>query len=263
MDTPPPPQPPQFSNYPRGYPGMSPMGPFQKPPGVYFEAIGEAWKLVQQEMGTWVLASLIYLSAIIALQIVVRLVMFSGQLIPTNLDHIDLTGLIFGSLLSIMGSMVNVVLMTGMMRMGARQGQGLPISIGDVFGGFRRFGTVLATCFLAGLAYLIGFVLCIVPGIYMMGALVLAPIVAADQDVDAIEAITLTYRTVGSDAWLMFVLLFVAGIIQSLGVCLCGIGLLFTMPIYMITIGLHYNYYFPPQSQSPNPYVYSPPTMDR
>jgi|GEM_PF-4289185 len=48
------PESPQFANYPRAS-----FGPASRPPGVYFETIGEAWQIFNQDTGTWILSVLV------------------------------------------------------------------------------------------------------------------------------------------------------------------------------------------------------------
>ncbi len=57
-DIPPPDQQsPDFSNYPRT--NAQGGSPYQRPPGVYFDSIGQAWELVKRDLATWLAAILV------------------------------------------------------------------------------------------------------------------------------------------------------------------------------------------------------------
>jgi len=119
------------------------------------------------------------------------------------------------------------------------------IAIGDMFSGFRRMGSLMLGTLISTLAVDIGFALLIVPGIFLMGALVFVPLLILDQGMSPIDEVTRSVDTLKPHAWAMFGLVFVASLLAGLGACLCGVGVLFTAPIYLVTIGISYNNFFP------------------
>jgi hypothetical protein len=56
----------------------------------------------------------------------------------------------------------------------------------------------------------------------------------------------MSYNALKPFAWGMFIFMFVVGLCAGLGACLCGVGLLFTYPIYVLAVALTYNNFFPP-----------------
>jgi len=256
MDAPP----PQFANYPRpsgpGGPGYP--SPFWRPPGVYIEVISDAWRLVTQDLAIWICTSLVLFVLQLILNFGTNLAVY-GSITMVARSPVFNWGSYWTALgLQLTGGMLLAVIQPGMMLMAVRKARGEQIQIGDMFAGYRRFFPVLGTLFLQGLAIVIGFVFCIVPGIFLAGAFALAPLIALDQGVDPIEAMTRSYKTVGSDAWLMFCVLLLAGLIAAVGVCACGIGYLITLPMYIASVGLSYHYLFPPAAPTGPGYGYTP-----
>jgi len=241
-DIPPPPwQPPSgYSNYPREHQSTD---PYRRPPGVYFDSIGQAWSLVQANLGTWVLEGLIfgaiYYAAVFGLEF---LMIFSA----TSRSGIPATStLILGIPLGIAVGCLMQILMAGQMVMGLKQARNEKIAVGDLFCAFQRGGWVILGMILTSICVFIGMCLCIVPGFFVAGLLMFVPLLIMDRNMTPIEAITTSYETLKPYAWAIFALSFVASLVASLGFCLCGIGGLFTFPIYYVTLGLTYNNFFP------------------
>ena len=252
--------PPQYTNYPRASHQTSPFG---RPPGVHIESLTDAWTLVRNDLATWIPSAMIMLIAsifIYGIAIVVQTFLFKGG--DFFYQEKDVPEMIAYQLKSMIislpaGALVNM-LWVGMMNMGARQASGAVISIGDLFHPFRRFGAVFVTSMLVQVATTIGVLLLIVPGIYLTGAFSLATLIALNQDVTPIEAMKRSAQTLGSGAWLMFVVFLLIFILVIAGGCLCGVGVLFAMPIAAAWLGLHYFYFFPPVAPAYAPIVENP-----
>lgn len=256
MQTPPPqfpgygPQgPAEHSNYPRQMPyGYGPVPP--RPPEVSLGAIRDSWELMTQDLGTWVLASLI----LIVILFVVSVPLIGG------INYVAF-GSVFGSpnpelsarflLLQIVQSAIVLGLITpfmgGIYWMCLKRIRAQEYGLRDLFYGLRHFPALAVAGFFTGLLTYLGFLLCIVPGLYMMGVLVFAPLVAMDQKCGGLEAVRLSYQALRPHGLMMFGLIFVLNLIVGFSGMLCGVPVLFTVPVYCFTIALHYHAFFPPQ----------------
>lgn len=240
-----PPPPPNYANYPR--PGYTGSG--DRPPGVYFETIGEAWNLMSKNLGLWVGAS-----AVGAILILIAMIPYYVVAIGSTLAQLandrpteTATGLgaeLFSVLLSFLGSMVSTVVMASLGKMALMALRGQTVVFSDLFLGFKRFIPIAMT----GLAYsvlcTVGFLMCLVPGVFVVGALAFATLIAADQEVGPIDAIRMSYEALKKHAWMMFLLLLVLGVLMYVS-AICCVGMLFTLPLMSIVIAMHYNYFFP------------------
>lgn len=244
--------PPSYTHYPR--PNYQ-TAPYSRPPGVYIETIGDAAKMIQADLGVWVLATII--TAIIA--IIVSALGFGLQVVllyggnfeaalgNSNQTIVEALVLQLKSMtISLFPSVFTYLLFFGLSNMAVRKAQGLELAATDVLIPFRRLGPVYLTLLLCTIAWYLGWFALIVPGIYLSGALSLAPLIALNQNVGPIDAMKMSVRTLGSQAWMMFLVLLVGYIVWTVGALACLVGLLFTTPLYAAVIGLHYHYFFPP-----------------
>lgn len=87
-----------------------------------------------------------------------------------------------------------------------------PMSVGDIFGRFERFGTSLGIVFLGGLLTVIGLALLVVPGLYLMVAFMYALPLGLERRLGAVDSLKESRRIVhatgfGAHAALMATLL--------------------------------------------------------
>jgi hypothetical protein len=252
-------QPPGYSNYPRFTPG----GPsYQRPPGVYFDCIGEAWTLVQKNLGTWILTTLIcgalYYGTIIAVEFgFFFLAAGIAGTTPGGATAPSMTLILLLIPVLLIVVCIFQVIFAGLMKMGVKQARGEPIAIGDAFSCFPNTITIVVSMLLSGLAIAIGSCLCFVPGFWLSGIFAFVPMLAADKNLGPIEVLQVSYDTLKPYAWPLFALHLVASLIGGAGAFLCGIGMIVTYPIFVSIMGLSYNNFFPSQPQGN--FVYNQP----
>ena len=144
------------------------------------------------------------------------------------------------------------VLQGGLQNMAYNRLEGRPIEIGDMFSGFQSFGSLFIAGAVAQIATFIGFVLLVLPGFYVIGAVQLAPLMIIRQNKSGVEGLKESAKLLGSQAWLMFLIVFLSGILSAMGCLLCGIGIIITFPIYYVTVTMIYASYFPPSIRQQN-----------
>jgi uncharacterized membrane protein len=115
--------------------------------------------------------------------------------------------------------------------------KGEPYTFDDFFEGFRaRFGPLIVASIVSMLLIVAGLFLCILPGIYLAVAYSFVIPFVLFYTGDFWQAMEFS-RAVITKNWLGFLgLIIVAGILSSLGVILCFVGLFLTLPIYYLTI---------------------------
>ncbi len=204
-------------------------------------------------MTTWVLATLIWLAISYAVNIPLSLLgnlvaygSILGQEFGSKSQEFSASGLLISLGFSALGSFLTYPLQAGLFYMGLKQVRGERIQPGDIFGGYRFTVNVFVAYLLMGLLIVISFVLFIIPSFFVAGALAFAPLLVMDKRMNGIEAIQESYNALKSHAWSMFAFVFVVGLVASLGVCACGIGILVTYPVFMVGIALTYHNFFPP-----------------
>lgn len=98
----------------------------------------------------------------------------------------------------------------------------------------------ILTNILVGIGVVIGFVLCIVPGVVWLIFTSFASLIALEKGCSPIEAISESINWVKDNFGQVFVILLVSFIVYVLGVCLCGIGMLVSVPVALVSITYTY-----------------------
>ena len=217
-----------------------------RPPGVYFEAIGEAWTLVLKDLGHWVAATIVYFVAYYAMLLPINLIL--TPMIPRAGGGDFLTHFagvfVLQMILMIIPISVQFTMFVGMVSMGVRKARGEYINVGMMFEPFRKFGTVAGTGVLYYVILLAAFCALVLPSFYFAPVLLIMPVVAYLKGVGPIEALGLTFDACKAHWGGLLALTLLLGIVMVAGFCACGIGLLVAWPVYCVTLGIHYRAFF-------------------
>jgi hypothetical protein len=132
----------------------------------------------------------------------------------------------------VLGWIVGFVMLGGLDYVFLRRIRGETVELGDVFVGFNEAFLHLA---MAGLVKSVltslGFMLCILPGIYLaVGYLFALPLVI-DKKMEFWPAMEVSRRVVHQHWWSIFALVIVVSLIVIAGVLACGVGALVAIPI--------------------------------
>ena len=127
----------------------------------------------------------------------------------------------------------------GLYGMAVKQVRGEPISFGDIFSGGRYFLPMLGFFIIYGIAFVIGFVLLIIPGLIVASLLLPAYALIADGE-SLGTAISRSIDGMKRDIWSGIALLFVMGLLLLVSAIPCGLGLLVTYPMLWIISALAY-----------------------
>ena len=166
-------------------------------------ALSRGWALVFDNLGVFIGATVL------------------GWLITLGLAFIPVVGWVVG-----------IVLIGGLDYMFLRRIRGEVVQIGDVFAGFNIAFLHLA---LAGLVKWLltslGFVLCILPGIYLAVAYVFALPLVIDKRMEFWPAMEVSRQVVHRHWWSMLGLVIVLAIVALAGFLACCVGALISVPV--------------------------------
>jgi len=254
-----------------------PPGGYAPPPPtgrVDFGWLGQAWTLFTARMGVWIGAFLLYVLVASVLwllwSIPTGIYATFQQLISAAVSHTaphirpqnPYTEFARNQGFTLLLTAVNAVFLAGFYRMALRQMRGEPIGVGGAFSAFPQalplvVVTVCATgsvmlleALLLGLLHLTGMpgagavsiagFLVLLPSLVVQGLLMFAPLLILDKGASAVDAILGSVRLLRGQ-WLMGVLFyFVAALVGGLGSVLCGVGLLATYPVFLISVAVGY-----------------------
>ena len=122
-------------------------------------------------------------------------------------------------------------LQVGMVRMflAAVREQPAPMSL--LFSGADRLLTMFGAMFLTGLAVGVGTILLIVPGIIVYLGLWLGKFYVVDREQGAVDALQSSWRDTAGNRLDLFVFACAYFALLFAGFCLCGVGVLVTLPV--------------------------------
>lgn len=219
--------------------------PYAYRPAINYGVIGEAWQLVTAQLGTWIVAMLLWMLVVGGVYFAFMIAAFAVLLpstmgggppsIGANLisQFISFTG-------SIIANVVNYVVLGGMYRMAIRQLRGEAISASDIFSVTDVFGQLLLAALLVGLSVGIGFLFCFIPGFVMCGLTMFTVPLVVDQRMPAMAAFNLSVNALKSDWGSATLFYFVTALIGGLGVLLCGVGFVVTYPLLFLSVAITY-----------------------
>lgn len=127
--------------------------------------------------------------------------------------------------------------------MGVRAAVGKKTDVGQAFDGFKLFGPLLGLFLLMILLICVGFILLVIPGIYLSVAYVFALRVRADKGITVWESMEASRKAVSHRWFPMFGLMFMLGLINMLGFVTL-IGWIWTLPATYATLGVVYRKMF-------------------
>jgi hypothetical protein len=247
---------------------------YAPPPAVRFEAISEAWRLVTRNMGTWVVATLVYLVTTFAFLIVLSLVLSAAGLAPpfgSRGGGGQRPEYLVGQLVQNVVSLFLTAFFTaGLWRMALKdirgQTTGLSATVGDLFSGGDVLGKMTLALFLSqlaaggaaipgvvlivlgttgtlGLTALIpGILLAVVAASYVFLRLYLASGLVADRGLGGMDALRAAWAGMKGHVLSLFAFGTVLGVLIVVGTLLtCGLGSLVLVPLSMMAYGIVYS----------------------
>ncbi len=117
---------------------------------------------------------------------------------------------------------------------------GLPIAFGMLFAQYGKFVNLFLTSVLQTILVAIGFLLLIVPGIYLSIAYALALPLVADRNMGPWEALETSRKLVTKHWWMVFGILIIASILMGISAFFFLIPLIWTVPWFMLCLGVIY-----------------------
>lgn len=196
-------------------------------------AIGEAWETLKPNLMTWVAVAVVYILVVGALNFVQGLLQTrDAQGIP----HQNPFSLFFLFLVSA----VSVFLSAGLFKVAITQLRTGRAEFGEMFNIFDVAAPLFIAAILTTLVTSLGFVLCVIPGVIASLGLSMTNPLIVDQKSEAIQAMKRSWSVCKDHIGALFLLGFVLSLIMMASLCLCGVGLLVTLPLFYMTMAIVY-----------------------
>ena len=199
--------------------------------------IKEAWAKTKGAKGAiWAGSAVMYLVLIV-------LVAAGAFILPSassSLEGVSITGVVSDLLFQIVTNGVSVIFSAGLIAIGIRKVAGEEVGWKMVFDGFPVAGNLIVATILQTLLVGIGFLLLILPGIYLsVGYAMTIPLIV-DRKMSAWQAMETSRKAIHKEWWKIFGLFIVVGCIFLLSFLPLGLGLIWTWPMFVILGGVVY-----------------------
>ncbi len=205
-------------------------------------ALREAWEKTKGAKGTiWAGSAVMYLTLIVLAAGGAFLLPGFGQESAADADIVaEIANFAFQALIDA----VSVLFTAGLLFMGIRKVAGEPINWKMVFTGFSNAGRILVAAILQSLMIFLGFLVLVLPGIYLaIGYSMTLPLIV-DRKMSPWQAMETSRKAVHEVWWrvaglyLTMVLFFFVSLVPF------GLGLIWTWPMFIILAGVVYRYLF-------------------
>jgi hypothetical protein len=113
-------------------------------------------------------------------------------------------------------------------------------SFGDFFNGFKKFLPVFLTAFVSSILIALGFILLILPGIYLAVAYLFAQLFVVDKSLNFWSAMESSRKVITKKWFSFFGLVLLLALLNVLGAIVLGIGLLVTIPLSACVVAAAY-----------------------
>jgi uncharacterized membrane protein len=168
-------------------------------------------------------------------------------LLPSEGNHsvgISKVGMLGNVLFQMVTNAVSVIFSAGLIYIGIRKVAGKSINWKMVFEGFSVAGKLIVATILQALLVGIGFLLLILPGIYLaIGYTMTVPLIV-DRKMSPWQAMEESRKAIHGEWWKIFGLFVVMGLIFMISSLPFGLGLIWTWPMFVVLGGVVYRSLF-------------------
>lgn len=203
--------------------------------------INQAWALVKGSkgliIGSYLLYYVILFAAMFALAVVLSLF---GLMDTAAADDSPVSE----QLLNLLGSVLSYPFVAGIFLIGIRRAAGLPVSINLLFSQFSKFLPLVITGVLMTVLIAVGYLLLIIPGIYLSIAYLLAIPLVAERGLSPWQALETSRKAIHQHWFKVFGLSLTLGLIMLVSMLPLGIGLIWTIPLLTLSFGVLYRIIF-------------------
>jgi len=207
------------------------------------DIMSEAWAKVSGNKLTFFLAFVLYMVVYMIVAFGAEAIVFGLGLVPAFEPGSATFGVgYFVSQIIILA--VTVPMSTGFYMLGIYGSVGRPLQVSQIFQYYGKTLPILLTMLLMYLMIFVGFLLLILPGIYLLVSYMLAMPLVVEKNLGPWQALEHSRKAITKNWFGVFVLMLVLGIIVGLSAIPLLIGLIWTMPFAALAMGIVYRNMF-------------------
>jgi hypothetical protein len=212
--------------------------------------LAEAWDRTQGCKGLILGGAILFGLALYTVAFVIGLAVsvlgFAGVI---GLHGLGTTGTLFAVLatqlvVTLLSCALSFPLLAGILTVAIRRAADQPVSFGDLFTHFDRLGALFLTATLMMLLTYLGFLLFVIPGLYLSIAWLLAIPLVAERGLSPWRALETSRRAISQHWFKVFGLYSLICLLLAIGTLPLGIGLIWTLPLAALAFGVLYRTIF-------------------
>lgn len=193
----------------------------------------DAWGLLSGVKLTFWLAFIAYLAVIMGISFVVGLL--SGLLGSAGTSQ-----LILGIATQVIITIIGFPLMAGIILMGINRSVGKEISVGMIFNNWGHTLTLVLSYIIMMIMIGIGFVLLVIPGIYLLVAYTMAVPLIVEKGLGPWEALEASRQAISKRWFSVFGIFFCIMVVMIISAIPLGIGMIWTLPLSTLVLAVMY-----------------------
>ncbi len=197
--------------------------------------LSEAWEKTNGLKGSFWAAGAILFAVILILGVVLG----GGSAFLAGQGDAS-SGMLMGLAIQLVMIAVMYPFMAGIVMLGIERSVDLPLSYKSVFTYFAYTLPLLGVAVLMSVLVIIGFILLIIPGIYLSLAYMFAVPLVVEKNLGIWDAMETSRKAVTSHWFKLFFLFFIMMIILMVSALPFGIGLIWTYPMMVAMMGVMY-----------------------
>ena len=202
------------------------------------EILKEGFKRIEGVKGIFLSVFVVYMAIVLVLQIILG-IFFPSPPPPAEPNIVN------QQIVTILSYPVVMPIIVGIMMLAIHYSRGEVIEFQSIFRYFHLMGKLALAGILIYIITVIGFLLFILPGIYLSIAYIFTLPLIVDKGMDVWDAMELSRKTVTQHWFKIFGLFFLLSLFMALGVLTLGIGLIWAVPLLFVTLyGLLYTLIF-------------------
>ncbi|KJK01129.1 integral membrane protein [Pseudomonas sp. 21] len=204
--------------------------------------IKDAWQRVSGSKGLIIASVIIYGVIVQAVSFVLGLIFGVGY--AASGAEASIGAAILQLVVGILAGAVGYPFLAGINMIGIRRAADQPISFNEMFSHFGQFVPLLITGLVMTVLVYIGLLLLVLPGIYLSIAYLLAIPLVVERKLSPWQALEASRKAI-TQHWLkVFGLFLLLGLIMLLSAIPLGIGVVWTLPLAIICVGVLYRTIF-------------------
>lgn len=204
------------------------------------DLLSEAWQRVKGTKGIIIGGFLVFYAVLLAASFLIG--GFFGLL--GVVSDSPMLAVVAELVIGILASALAYPFMAGINMIGIRRAADQSISFNDIFSHFGRTVPLVITAIISMLLIYLGMFLLIIPGLYLAIAYMLAIPLVVERGLTPWQALEASRKAITQHWFKVFGLFLLLGLITLVSAIPLGIGLVWTIPLFVIAMGVLYRTIF-------------------